>query len=1193
MAQASTFPVFGSVDFDNRGFRDFRVEAAETGNYVKRQFERDMADVQATVAKALTLPRGAGDAFQFDTKSIRQSAVEAERSAQALRLVAKAAEEVARETGDMTAATRRHIQTTQAAAAAQEEEARALNAKAAMYERLQDQINRSGTQIAGYTGANRRLAESQRAVQQASVGAGQQLQDIAISLYGGQKAGVVFAQQLPQLAFALTALEGSSNKTAASVGRFATFLSGPWGLAVGLGVGVLATLTARLFENADAADVAEDAHKALEKRLADMETFFDLATGAINRQNEALIANARLKRLDEIDALKGTQKDRSTEIKRLVTSSGEERFENAGSIADPLIRSIGRDTTIIDAINRNKGDQKAISDALLTIARGGGDNAAKARRILDLRGEAFSANADVRELSLEEESLASGKLAKELMKGKKAPRARSTRGGADRELRAARAIEDAVDSAAAAVANLRSQFDQAPSDIDKATKASEDLDKIMKQIERRETDGKRTKGETTKDEETKRQIEDFERLKAEYLKRPIEDRIKASERELELQRLVLSGREDEADILSLQYDIMRQLGVETEEQLRRELKGRGISYDRYQLLVQQREQMIAMEKAQERLDRAVKSTGSKLSELDRAYDTIIQGVAGLPKDAVGALEDVVSSLKQQVYEIVARRITDSLFGNLFTRLEDQIRGSRPIDVATEGYVESTAQATVALQQLTDSFTRASTKFNAANDNRLAGQLGIDGGSMTSLAEIVVSGTRSSIARTRQQEQADETKRLNKNMDSLLKNLATGAFTGQTASSLIFGKKGSATGSAIGGALGQVAGEAIGKTLGGLAGKFAGPLGSIAGGLLGSVVGGLLKKTKVGSATIGVGADGQLAIASYGGNSQKFKDQAGKGGDSVISTIESIAEQLGASVNAGRGSVSIGVRDGKIRVDTSGKGITKVKKGAVDFGDDSEAAIRYATMDLIKDGVLEGLKASTQRLLQQAKDLDAGLKKALDFESVFSRLKEYEDPVGAALDGLDKEFTRLQKIFTEAGASAAEFADLERLYGLERAKAIEEATNSVAGSLKDLYSELTVGNNGKSLRDRLSAAQAAYDPLAARVASGDRSAYDAFAKAAQDLLGIQREFSGSQSPYFNLLDEVTRLTKTALDRETNIISLATDRDSPFTSSGTVEQSYTPVVSAIQQQTQDLLRGFALIAGGGGGSLGNGFLSERML
>src|SRR3546814_4448527 len=77
------------------------------------------------------------------------------------------------------------------------------------------------------------------------------------------------------------------------------------------------------------------------------------------------------------------------------------------------------------------------------------------------------------------------------------------------------------------------------------------------------------------------------------------------------------------------------------------------------------------------------------------------------------------------------------------------------------------------------------------------------------------------------------------------------------------------------------------------------------------------------------------------------------------------------------------------------------------------------MDLIKDGVILGLRASTQRLLQQGKDIDSVLQKALDFESVFTRLKEYRDPVGAALDALDKEFTRLDKIFDEAGASRSE------------------------------------------------------------------------------------------------------------------------------------------------------------------------------
>src|SRR3546814_20729014 len=61
--------------------------------------------------------------------------------------------------------------------------------------------------------SNSRLALSQGALRQASIGAGQMLQDIAISLYSGQRAGVAFSQQLPPLSFALSGLAGTTYKT--------------------------------------------------------------------------------------------------------------------------------------------------------------------------------------------------------------------------------------------------------------------------------------------------------------------------------------------------------------------------------------------------------------------------------------------------------------------------------------------------------------------------------------------------------------------------------------------------------------------------------------------------------------------------------------------------------------------------------------------------------------------------------------------------------------------------------------------------------------------------------------------------------------------------------------------------------------------------------------------------------------------
>jgi hypothetical protein len=276
-----------------------------------------------------------------------------------------------------------------------------------------------------------------------------------------------------------------------------------------------------------------------------------------------------------------------------------------------------------------------------------------------------------------------------------------------------------------------------------------------------------------------------------------------------------------------------------------------------------------------------------------------------------------------------------------------------------------------------------------------------------------------------------------------------------------------------------------------------------------------------------------------GNSTKYKAASVTSAGSVQEMLAHIADALGASLAEGIGAVSIGVRKGDYRVDPTGKGVTKTSKGAIDFGKDAEAAIQAAVLDLIRDGVIDGLREGSKRLLQAAKDLDTGLDKALKFEGVFMSLKERLDPVGAALDALNKQFDGLRRIFQEAGASAEELAQLEQLYSLERADAIDEATQRMTGALKDLLDDLTTNNDALSLRDRLSFAHATYDPLAARVAAGDKTVdYDAFADAARTILDIQRQISGSGDGYFDLLAQITDLTRKALEGQENIISLAT-------------------------------------------------------
>jgi uncharacterized protein (UPF0264 family) len=336
-----------------------------------------------------------------------------------------------------------------------------------------------------------------------------------------------------------------------------------------------------------------------------------------------------------------------------------------------------------------------------------------------------------------------------------------------------------------------------------------------------------------------------------------------------------------------------------------------------------------------------------------------------------------------------------------------------------------------------------------------------------------------------------------------------------------------------------------------------------------MIGGLFKKAKFGSVTIGATGSGTLGLTGSAGNSGAAIKTATKSGNAVIDSIEAIAQQLGGTIDASKGSVSIGTYKGKYRVDTSGQGRTKgmtssestnESLGLFNFGDDADAAVKFAMLNLVQDGVIVGIRAGSAKLLKNAKDIETGLSKALKFENVFRDLRKFKDPVGAAIDDLNLEFKGLIDVFKEAGATAAETAQLEELYGIKRKAATEDAIKSLTGSLKDLIDNLTIGDSGYSLRTRLGNAKAAYDPLAARVQAGDTTAYDEYAKAAQTLVDLQREYSGSQQDYFNLLDSVTQLTQGELSRQQAQISSSTGIGSPFDS--------TPIVSVLDQQTTKL-------------------------
>ncbi|API58101.1 hypothetical protein BSL82_01305 [Tardibacter chloracetimidivorans] len=374
----------------------------------------------------------------------------------------------------------------------------------------------------------------------------------------------------------------------------------------------------------------------------------------------------------------------------------------------------------------------------------------------------------------------------------------------------------------------------------------------------------------------------------------------------------------------------------------------------------------------------------------------------------------------------------------------------------------------------------------------------------------------------------------------MKDLLGGAGIGLASGMIANGGQNSALGSSIGGALGQTLGkELLGPMMGKLGGAIAGPLGSIAGGIIGGAIGGAFKKTKWGRVDLTAGG------YDVAGNSGKAKANAVTAGDSFTEGLAGIAEQFGGTVGD-FGRISLGQRHGDWRVNAGGTSL-KIKKGAVEFDEDAEGAVAYAMKLAIERGAIQGIRNSTNALLRAGSDIQVQLQKALQFEGVFSDLKARLDPTGAALDDLTKRFDGLRTIFKEAGATTAEYAQLEQLLALQRKDILDQAAAEALDKLNErralevrlleaqgnataaaaLARQIELSQTKDELKDlmrRVHAAEVAAEAQekAAAALEEVRSRFRAFT---DDLIAFRDELSGASSGTLTYRQAMVKLMTT--------------------------------------------------------------------
>lgn len=728
-------------------------------------------------------------------------------------------------------------------------------------------------------------------------------------------------------------------------------------------------------------------------------------------------------------------------------------------------------------------------------------------------------------------------------------------------------LEDFGNKSAEKISRINESFDEQPRLIDRANQATRELDKTIAELEERKPIGWEQMVEDAKD--AKLTIEDA-------LVRPLKEMREEGEKNIAVQRLLTAGREDEAETLERIWDYEKRIGP-----LKAEQKQEIFEQVRYERLVN------------EELQRRQEIIGSYLDATRSVKQELVSIFSG---------EGSFANLGKIFRNLQGQMIVEKLFGNAFRDFDKWVKGQSGLADSVDYFSDQTTEAGNAAQEFAAALNGARMQIatpgismggaqvglglggiaamfgGAANDNGVAGEIVATGKRLEKDSVMSLSPERyfSELSKTIVGPALDGldaifgTKFFGK-MQGVLSGAMNGYLTGGPAGGVIGALqgipglpkgisneltkalKGSQTGTMVAG-LGSAFGinmSSTGAQIGGAIGSLipipgGDIIGSIAGGLLGSLFG----KRPRGAGT--VSNSGITASANDAGITGSLNDT----GSNLQDAIKNIADALGASV----GSYSIGIgrykdyyqvsrvaNDPKLGNSYFGRD----SKNAVYDGLDAEAAMAAAIGAILAQGAIKGISAASQRILSSAasKDLQAAIEKAVLIESIPKRLKALTDPVGAAIDELNKDFEKMVAALREGGATAEQFAEAQKLYELERAEAVKRAVQQVTGSLQSLYDSLTVGNDALSLRDRKSAALAIYNPLAARVAAGDKSAYDAFADAAKALIDIERQISGSQSGYFDLVKQVTDLTKSRLDAETRLIQAANASDSPFSNSPT--------------------------------------------
>lgn len=1015
-----------------------------------------------------------------------------------------------------------------------------------------------------------RLAQAQERAKRATEGVGRSTQATGAGLQGlgvqfgdfttqvslGSNVFQAFGAQAGQAAFAMQSMGGVA-------GRVGTFLAGPWGSLILAAVTVVGVLGTKLLGASDAAEELELSSYAVKDAQGILGNVMDLTTGKINTQIPAVLALARA----QILLARVQAQTNLADAKRGVTALQDRPVELTGGFGGGF------------SMQRREEDARDVISRQVLTGQLGGEEAVKRldnlRRVGRLTTEEFTAAATaVANFGLEAENLKVFDASERLLNGAgtgadrglllKPGRSAKPKSAGDGAAEAER-LAKFGNQAAESIQRITEQFDSQPKLVDRVNAATRQLDAIVEGLNKKQPKGFRD------------MIAEAERAKGvvqDALVQPFRDYVEAQQRSRAIQSLVVAGRQDEAEALQVIYGLQDRVGTVTEAQRKTILATVAAEREQNELLARRNELAGAYT--------------ASIQDARSAVEGLLSG------QLTG--KDFLKNLQASFRQLQGKVLTEQLLGPLFRDLEKTVQERTGIQSSVDIFKAGTESAGKAGGTMASALEKAAGRVAglfgggdqvpaAISRTPISGtvrdDLGMDFDALVEgLANPIVvearkissgalaltpgefSGMLSNVLTQPIVDQLGQL--LGPRFAAMLQGVLGGALAGfmragpvgavlggaqklfgdltssggikeglGAAISSGLGKalKGAETGTAVAG-IGKSLGlkmSTTGAQIGGAIGSAIPiPGGELIGSVLGGLVGGLFKKAKTGSATI-TGGSGDPTLS---GNNAAFKKAAGGLGDSVQQGLNSIADQLGAEL--GSFAVSIGIRDGKYRVDPTGSGKTKKSAGALDFGKDgAEEAVAAAIANAIKDGALLGLSAAQQRAVQSTTDPTKGLAEALKVRDLEKALGGFS---GSALDAFQQFERQAKDRLRIATSYGLQLNKVEELNARERIKLREQLEAQSFGSLQDLLVRLRGGDlfEGSAV-DQRNVLLGQIEKAKASAAAGEEGAADKLAQLLEQLNTVSKEvfgtsagFAGDRSQIENTAESVISLLRQKLD-----------------------------------------------------------------